>query len=163
MSVLGRAAGALLGASILAGSVLIASPASAAVQASAAVIKTRPISANRETANAIVTYQCTNDSTTEYYIRAILSQEDAYYGRGERLAPGPGYLKATCTGKKVTETIVLYTYEGHYETGPLTRGMASFEFDLNSHDPQNPGYMGGPGTGPSVTSTSTVKVLTSVR
>ena len=158
MSNFSRTITALLGASVLAGGNLIATPAVAATSASAAVLKTRPVWADSATANATVTYRCTNDATTAYYIRAILTQKDAYYGRGERLAPGPGYLKATCTGKKVTETIVLYTYEGHYDTGPLVKGKASFEFDLNSRDPQDPGYMGGPGTGPSVVSKSTVKI-----
>ena len=161
MSRIGRAAVALLGASVHTGSALMASPANAETPASAAVIKTLPIQADRATAKATVTYQCTDDATTVYYIRAILTQEHAYYGRGERLHPGTGILKATCTGKRVTEKIVLYTYEGDYQTGPLVRGTASFEFDLNSRDPRDPSYMGGPGTGPSVTSISTVKVLTS--
>ena len=110
--------------------------------------------ANPATADVTVTYRCTNDATTEYYIYTTLSQEGATYGRGERLRPGTGYVAATCTGNKVTETIALY----NYNTGTLVKGDASFLFTLNSRDPRNPGYMGEPGAAPSVSATSTVKV-----
>ena len=133
----------------------MASPAHGATQASAAILKTpKTVTANTATADATVTYRCTNDASTEYYIYTTLSQDSALYGRGERLRPGTGYVAATCTGEKVTETIMLY----NYTTGPLVKGDASFLFTLNSRDPQNPGYMGEPGAAPSVSSTSTVKV-----
>ena len=163
MSRAGRVAGALLGVAVLAGSALIAAPADAAAPASATFFKARPVRADSETADATLTYRCQDDATTAYFLRVILTQKNAYYGRGERLAPGPGYLKATCTGKKVTETIVLYTYESSYGTGPLVEGSASLRFELNSRDPQDPTYMGGPGTGPSVAAKRTVKVFESVR
>jgi hypothetical protein len=120
------------------------------------------------TAEATVTYKCTNDASTTYYILALVSQGTpgtesyAYYGEGQRNAPGTGPLEATCTGKKVTQTIVLYSWAAGAGTSPLAKGRGSFSFSLSSRAPGYAGYYGEHGTGPSVTSTSTVKVRTSV-
>jgi hypothetical protein len=153
------------------GGALIASPADAATRASAsaAVLKMpNTIQAKTATAEATVTYKCTNDATTTYYILASVSQGTpgtesyAHYGQGDRNAPGTGPMEATCTGKKVTLTIVLYTWSAGAGTAPLAEGRGSFSFSLSSRAPGYAGYYGEHGTGPSFTSTRTVKVTTSV-
>jgi hypothetical protein len=164
MSKLRRRTVALLGASVLAGSALIASPADAATRASAsaAVLKMpKTVQANSATAEATVSYKCTNDATAIYYIIATLSQEgNLYYKRGHttgRVDFDPlGRLPATCTGKKVTETIVLYS-----SGRGIPEGSASFEFVLFSLAPPPGSYYGQPGTGAEDSKTRPVKVETS--
>lgn len=149
----------------LAASALIAAPAEAATHASAKVVKLpRTVSANPATAKAKVSYRCTNDAGTTYYLLAGLAQGTpgtnsyAYYGQGQRNAPGTGPTEATCTGKTVKQTIVLYTYATGAGTVPLAKGRATLDITLSSRAPGYYGYYGEPGTGPSVTATRTVKV-----
>lgn len=158
----------LICASAVAVAALTASPALAATPASATVLRTPPtVRANTATAGATVSYRCTNDATTTYYVLASVSQGTpgsasfAYYGEGQRNAPGSGPLEATCTGDKVTQTFVLYSYAEGAGTAALSRGRASFSFTLSSRAPGVAGYYGEPGTAPSVTATRTVRVGTS--
>jgi hypothetical protein len=152
---------ALLGGSVLAGSALIVSPADAGTHASAsaAILKMpKTIQSNTATAEATVSYKCRNDATTIYYIIATLQGETGgYYSRGDFKYDPLGRLRATCTGKKVTETIVLYPRGG----SSLGNGSASFEFMLRSVAPPPGSYYGAPGTGPEAYETRTVKVTTS--
>ena len=168
MAPLRRSAAVLMGMTVLAGSALIASPADAATKAPALVTKMpKTIRANPATAVATVSYTCTNDPGTTYYILASVSQGSpgtdsyAYYGQGQRNAPGTGPMEATCTGKKVTQTIVLSTWADGAGTAPLRKCRGSFTFSLSSRAPGYAGYYGEPGTAPSVTSTRTVQVRTS--
>jgi hypothetical protein len=120
----------------------------------------KTVQANTATAEATVSYKCTNEATAIYYIIGTLSQgSTVYYKRGHygHFDYDPrGRLPATCTGKKVTETIVLY----YFDRG-IPEGRASFEFVLDSLAPPPGSYYGQPGTGPFVRETRTVKVTTS--
>ena len=162
MSKLRTATVALLTAAALAGSALMAPSADAAARASAAVLKTpKTVHGNAASADVTVTYKCRNDATSIYYIRALLTQEktNIRYGRGDSDSHVFERLPATCNGKKVTETIALYSYR--YNSSVIAKGSALLEFDLYSLAPPPGSYYGQRGTGPEVYTYSPVKVTVS--
>jgi hypothetical protein len=159
MSRLRRGTVALICASALAGSALGASPANAAAPgASADIVKLhKTIRADAVTAEATVTYRCTNDSESTYYLRATLSDSaGGYYGRGDTNSSFFERLPATCTGKKVTETIVLYSYLGI----SATQGEGSFALNLYNLAPPPGSFYGQPGAGPEDFASGTVRIVT---
>jgi hypothetical protein len=162
MSKLRTATVALLSAAALAGSALMAPSADAAARASVAVLKTpKKIRANAASADVTVTYKCRNDATSIYYIRARLSQDgtNILYGRGDTDSPVFERLRATCNGKKVTETIALYSYGSGPKT--MAKGKGVLEFDLYSLAPPPGSAYGQRGTGPEVFTYNPVKVTVS--